>query len=51
MTRKETHSKDHIDKNLWAAFPIQNDVKQGDALLALIFNCAFECATRKVQEN
>jgi hypothetical protein len=32
-------------------FPIQNGVKQGDALLPLLFNSALEYTIRKVQEN
>jgi hypothetical protein len=33
------------------SFPIQNGLKQGDALSPLLFNFALEYATRKVQET
>jgi hypothetical protein len=32
-------------------FPIQNYLKQGDALTPIFFNFALECAIRNVQEN
>jgi hypothetical protein len=32
-------------------FPIQNDLKQGEALSPYFFNSALEYASRRVQEN
>jgi hypothetical protein len=44
MYLNETYSKVH-------KFPIQNGLKQGDALSPLLFNSALEYAIRKAQEN
>jgi hypothetical protein len=47
----ETYSKVLIGKHLSDSFPIQNGLKEGDALSPLIFNFALEYAIRRVQET
>jgi hypothetical protein len=42
MYLNETYSKVGISKNLSDVFPIQNGLKQGDALSPLLFNFALE---------
>jgi hypothetical protein len=51
MCLNETYSKVCIGKHMFGSFPIQNGLKQGDALLPLLFNFAVVYAIRKVQEN
>jgi hypothetical protein len=40
-----------MDQHLSGTFIIQNGLKQGDALMTLLFNLTLEDAMRKVQET
>jgi hypothetical protein len=51
MSLHETYREVRIGKHLPESFPIQNGLKQGDALSPLLFNSALEFAIRKVKEN
>jgi hypothetical protein len=51
MGLNETYSKVRVSKHLSDKFPIQNGLKQGDALSPLLLNFALEYAIRKFQEN
>ena len=46
-----TQSKVRIGNYLASSFPIEYGLKQGDALLSLLFNFVLEYAIRKVQET
>jgi hypothetical protein len=51
MSLNETYSEVRLSELLSDTFPIENGLKQGDALSPLLLNFALEYAIRKVQET
>jgi hypothetical protein len=51
MCLSEMYTRVRVGKHLSDTFPIKNGLKQGDALLPLLFNFALEYAIRRVHGN
>ena len=51
MCLNATCSRVQVGKHLSDMFPIKNGLKQGGALLPLVYNSAVEYAIRRVQVN
>ena len=51
MCLNEAYSRVWVGKHLSDVFPIRNGLKQGDALLPLLFNFALEYAVRRVNQD
>jgi hypothetical protein len=51
MCLNEIYSKVSIAKNAYDVFPIQNSLRQGDALSPMLFSFTLEYAIKRVQEN
>ena len=51
MCLNEIFSRVRVGKHLSDMFPIRNGLKQGVALLPLLFNFALAYTIRRVQEN
>jgi hypothetical protein len=51
MFLAETYSRVRIGKNLSDMYLVKNGLKQGDAVLPLLFTLALEYTIRRVQVN
>ena len=51
MCLNETDGRVQVCKHMSDIFPIKNGLKQGDALLPLLFNSALQYVIRRVQVN
>jgi hypothetical protein len=51
MCLSETYNRVRVGKHLSETFPIKKGLKEGDALLPLLFNFALDYAIRRVQAN
>jgi len=51
MCLNETYSRIWVDKHTSDMFPTENGLKQGDALLPLLFNFVVQCAIRTIPVN
>jgi len=51
MCLNETYTRVRVGKNLSGMFPIRNGLKQGGALMPMLFNFAFEYTIRGLQVN
>jgi len=51
MCLKETYSRVRVGKHLSVMFPIRNGLKQGDALMPLLFNFELDYVIRRVRVN
>jgi hypothetical protein len=51
MFLSEMYSKVYIGKHLSDNFPVQNGLKQGDALLPLLFNFTLEYSIRRSRKT